>query len=35
MRLEAARVYREAAGNENLTARDRRLFERKSRLKRR
>lgn len=35
LRLEAARVYREAAGNENLNARDRSFFERKSQLMRR
>ena len=32
MREEAAGVYREAAGNENLNARDRSVFERKSLL---
>ena len=32
MRAEAAGVYREAAGNENLNARDRSVFERKSLL---
>ncbi len=35
MRVEAARVYREAAENENLPARDRSVFERKSQLMRR
>jgi hypothetical protein len=35
MRAEAAGVYREAAGNENLNARDRSVFERKSLLMRR
>jgi tetratricopeptide (TPR) repeat protein len=32
MRAEAAGVYREAAGNENLSPRDRSVFERKSQL---
>ena len=32
MRAEAAGVYREAAGNENLSPRDRSVFERKSLL---
>jgi hypothetical protein len=35
MRVEAARVYKEAADNENLHARDRSFFERKSQLMRR
>ncbi len=35
MRLEAAQVYREAADNENLPARDRSYFERKSQPMRR
>jgi hypothetical protein len=35
MRAEAAGVYREAAGNENLSPRDRSVFERKSLLMRR
>jgi tetratricopeptide (TPR) repeat protein len=35
MRLEAARVYRQAADNEDLAAGDRSLFERKSQLMRR
>ena len=34
MRLEAARVYKEAADNENLPARDRRRFEQKSQIMR-
>ena len=35
MRVQAARVYKEAADNENLPARDRSFFERKSQLMRR
>jgi len=34
MRVEAARVYKEAADNENLPARDRRRFEQKSQIMR-